>query len=675
VLFALVIVCAAAAPASAQAPRTFMVTVQTDGPAITADGLCPHPCTLRQAIQEANFFSGRDRIEVPAGTYSLTTTGAGEENNQTGDLDITEGVEIVGAGARTTIVDGNLTDRVFDVDAGFTTIQGLTITRGRVLTAQPGGGLRNLGAETHLIDVAVVDNNSIPNGQGGGLHVAGPTLQPGTTAHLRLTRVLVQGNSARFGGGLLNQGVTVIENSTFSGNVATTSVGSQGGGAIDHQGSVGTTLTINWSTFAGNQAPAGFGTSINTTTAQAPQVRSTIFGDSGGSSCKPVVQSHGGNIENGETCGLTQPTDRQNTDPLLGPFADNGGPTNTHLPATNSPAIDAGTGPCPPQDQRGAVRPFGPACDSGAVEVHFSAMPPLPPVPSVITLDPAQAERRPGDDNVVTATVRNGDGTAAPNRSLRYDIDGPNDGAGTATTDAAGRARVTWEGVRQGDDTLTVYVDTNQNLTHDPPGEPVAQARVTWSLPTPRPGRTMNIEPVSGIVRIREPATAKRKGVAAAGGTTTRLTEGKTVPIGTVVDVRSGRVSMSTASNQTGGIQKGEFYGGVYQTVQSGTSMRPITEMRLTESLVCQPNRRGKVAPARARSRRLWGNARGRYRTRGRHSAATVRGTVWLQKDTCTRTTTVVREGTVIVRDFAKRKNVRVKAGRRYTARQRTSRK
>lgn len=99
-----------------------------------------------------------------------------------------------------------------------------------------------------------------------------------------------------------------------------------------------------------------------------------------------------------------------------------------------------------------------------------------------------------------------------------------------------------------------------------------------------------------------------------------------------------------------------------------------MTELRLSESLVCQRNSRGKLAPSRARSRRLWGNGRGRFRTRGRHSAATVRGTIWLTKDTCNTTTTVVREGTVVVNDFAKRRNVTVRAPRRYTARARTRR-
>jgi hypothetical protein len=78
---------------------------------------------------------------------------------------------------------------------------------------------------------------------------------------------------------------------------------------------------------------------------------------------------------------------------------------------------------------------------------------------------------------------------------------------------------------------------------------------------------------------------------------------------------------------------------------------------------------RGQVRGAARSTRRLWGSGKGRFRTRGRHSSATVRGTVWLQKDSCSTTTTVVTTGTVVVRDFAKRKNVTLTAGQRYVAR------
>jgi len=62
-------------------------------------------------------------------------------------------------------------------------------------------------------------------------------------------------------------------------------------------------------------------------------------------------------------------------DPQLGPLADNGGASETHLPATASPVVNAGdpafSGP-PALDQRGAPRVSAGIVDIGAVEVQFS---------------------------------------------------------------------------------------------------------------------------------------------------------------------------------------------------------------------------------------------------------------------------------------------------------------
>ena len=71
------------------------------------------------------------------------------------------------------------------------------------------------------------------------------------------------------------------------------------------------------------------------------------------------------------------------------------------------------------------------------------------------------------------------------------------------------------------------------------------------------------------------------------------------------------------------------------------------------------------------RIRRLSANARGRFRTRGRHSAATVRGTKWITTDRCDGTLTKVARGSVAVRDFRRKKTIVVKAGRSYLARAR----
>ena len=96
-----------------------LITVNTTDDELNSDG----DCSLREAIRASNTDSavdactagaGADTINLPAGIYTLTVLGAGENAAATGDLDITGDLTISGAGAGTTIVDGNATDRVFD---------------------------------------------------------------------------------------------------------------------------------------------------------------------------------------------------------------------------------------------------------------------------------------------------------------------------------------------------------------------------------------------------------------------------------------------------------------------------------------------------------------------------------------------------------------------------------
>src|SRR4029079_1162516 len=94
----------------------------------------------------------------------------------------------------------------------------------------------------------------------------------------------------------------------------------------------------------------------------------------------------------------------------------------------------------------------------------------------------------------------------------------------------------------------------------------------------------------------------------------------------------------------------------------------PITIVTLVEKLSCKSAKQANAAAKKKRKRRLWGNGTGRFRTKGKHSAATVVGTRWLVQDRCTSTLTRVVRGRVRVRDFAKKKNVLVKAGKKYAA-------
>ena len=175
---------------------------------------------------------------------------------------------------------------------------------------------------------------------------------------------------------------------------------------------------------------------------------------------------------------------------------------------------------------------------------------------------------------------------------------------------------------------------------------------------TPQARVNANAEVAKGRVFVRRP-----------GGTEfIELREARSIPIGAEVDASKGTVKLETAANTSGGTQTGEFFEGSFTLTQTAGA-RPITDLRMTGRIdKCAGTGKDTVRAA-ARSRRLWGNGRGRFRTRGRYATATVRGTLWQVRDTCDTTTVTVGRGTVVVRDLAKRKNVRLKAPKRYTAR------
>ena len=131
------------------------------------------------------------------------------------------------------------------------------------------------------------------------------------------------------------------------------------------------------------------------------------------------------------------------------------------------------------------------------------------------------------------------------------------------------------------------------------------------------------------------------------------------VPLGSTVDAKNGAVKLTTPSGAA------EFSDGIFRLSRSGS----VTVLTLVEPLACPTKGKASAARKKAKTRKLWGKGKGSFRTAGRYSAATVRGTTWLVQDTCTTTLTRVTEGTVTVRDTVKKKTVVVRAGKRYTAR------
>jgi hypothetical protein len=147
------------------------------------------------------------------------------------------------------------------------------------------------------------------------------------------------------------------------------------------------------------------------------------------------------------------------------------------------------------------------------------------------------------------------------------------------------------------------------------------------------------------------------------------LKVGEQIPVGTTVDTTKGRITLVTAGKGSSTSQ-GDFYDGIFKIGQAKKSK--LTTLTLTQKLSCAgASKAASAARKKKRRRRLWGDGRGSFRTKGRHSAATVVGTKWLVQDTCTTTLTKVLRGKVKVRDFVKRKTIMVKAGHKYVARAR----
>jgi hypothetical protein len=201
--------------------------------------------------------------------------------------------------------------------------------------------------------------------------------------------------------------------------------------------------------------------------------------------------------------------------------------------------------------------------------------------------------------------------------------------------------------------TTTAAADTFTALLNPAPAPPPPGP----TLPPPVAGKTVNVEPVSGTVRIKRPGSKRY----------VTLTAEAQIPVGSSIDTRRGRIAI-TAAQGGGRTASADFFAGLFKLTQTKGS-KPLTTLTLTERLSCPRKASAAAAAKKKKKRRLWGDGSGRFRTKGKHSAATVVGTKWLVEDRCRSTLTRVVRGTVRVRDFVKRKTVIVRAGKRYTAR------
>jgi hypothetical protein len=194
--------------------------------------------------------------------------------------------------------------------------------------------------------------------------------------------------------------------------------------------------------------------------------------------------------------------------------------------------------------------------------------------------------------------------------------------------------------------------------------------------PPPVRNQSAVITTVQGTIKIKLPGKKARK----------LRKRGENVPLGTVVDASKGRATIATVNARGAKPQKSWFYDGAFSVSQRG-GVKPVTDIKLqsprfatlcaTSSTTAGAESAALVSRAtrkrrRARSKRvvtsLWGDGKGSFRTTGRNSAATVRGTKWLTQERCDGTLTRVVRGVVKVKNLRTGKVVTITGGHSYLA-------
>lgn len=187
-------------------------------------------------------------------------------------------------------------------------------------------------------------------------------------------------------------------------------------------------------------------------------------------------------------------------------------------------------------------------------------------------------------------------------------------------------------------------------------GNPGAAAPLIEQLPPPVTGKTVNVSVRKGRIFIKVPPSKRF----------VELKGAMQIPLGAIVDATKGRVNLVSTTGKADETQLAWFYDGIFKIGQT-KGAKPITDLGLAETLAKCPKGKASAA-AKKKTRKLWGEGKGAFRTSGKHSSATVRGTKWLVTDRCDGTLTQVKQGTVLVRDFKRKRNVLVKAGKKYLA-------
>jgi hypothetical protein len=285
----------------------------------------------------------------------------------------------------------------------------LTINNSSV-TDNSGGAIYNDALGDGIATLSISDS-SLTNNSGGAIYSRGwlCTFCPHGTATVQITNSSIVGNGSTPNGGAIysdtgQQGPTTVSltNSTVSGNAGagvyisieaaalvsnSTISGNAEGGIYTELGAPTGGSTVANSTMSDNQVEIWFG---------GAHIKNTIFNVSpGGHSIVSdgfnTIMSDGYNVSSDDGASyLNGPGDQINTDPMLGPLQDNGGPTLTHALLPGSPAINAGDPnftPPPLYDQRGPGfdRVVHGRIDIGSFEVQEPLSTPTPTATATAT--------------------------------------------------------------------------------------------------------------------------------------------------------------------------------------------------------------------------------------------------------------------------------------------------
>jgi CSLREA domain-containing protein len=322
-----------------------------------SDGLT----SLREAIGFGNSKVGADTItfgngDAISGGTNFTDSATDTILLASGQLTISKTLTITGLSATKMIIDGGNAARIFDITSGDTTLEKLTLMRGRATgDGEKGGAIKSISTGTLTLSQSALSGNSTTGGFGSGGAIYS------SLGAVKLTQSTLSGNSttgneAHGGAIFANSGAVTLSQTTISGN-STAGTNAHGGAVF-----ASNSIILRQSTLTGNHADKGQGGAIynsssliaiqnsivagNIDNSVAPDIRRgsgtitvshTLIGDNAGTDLieAQAADSSGNFIGSSTGAGII--------DPNVGALANNGGPTKTHALLSGSLAIDHGS--------------------------------------------------------------------------------------------------------------------------------------------------------------------------------------------------------------------------------------------------------------------------------------------------------------------------------------------